>query len=85
MLVFLLRSEATLPPDMVNRAPLRVIEEMYRLRAAALRNKEEAEVTFLMVTKGMPLSSRSRKISRMGCRSHGRHASSRLIQSGPTG
>ncbi|MGH3437445.1 MAG: hypothetical protein ACRDRN_13370 [Sciscionella sp.] len=40
MLVYLLRSEATLPPDMVNRAPLRVIDGMHRLRAVALRNKE---------------------------------------------
>lgn len=42
----LAESEVTLPPIIVNRATMRVIDGMHRLRAAALRGQDEIEVRF---------------------------------------
>lgn len=66
----LAESEATLPPIIVNRATMRVIDGMHRLRAAALRGEDDVEVQFFdgdardafifavkaNITHGLPLS-----------------------------
>jgi hypothetical protein len=66
----LAESEATLPPIIVNKSTMRVIDGMHRLRAAALRGEDQIEVQFfdgddvdafvlavgMNITHGLPLS-----------------------------
>ncbi|MFF4486747.1 transcriptional regulator [Streptomyces sp. NPDC001544] len=80
----LAEAETALPPVLVHRATLRVIDGMHRLNAAIARGEETIEVTFfdgdeselflqsvrLNVTHGLPLSLQERK-----------HAAVRLISS----
>ncbi|MFF2510443.1 ParB/RepB/Spo0J family partition protein [Streptomyces sp. NPDC058086] len=78
----LAEAESALPPVLVHRATLRVIDGMHRLNAAIARGEETIEVTFfdgdeselflqsvrLNVTHGLPLSLQERK-----------HAAARLM------
>jgi hypothetical protein len=71
----LAESEAELPPIVVHRATMRVIDGMHRLRAAELRGEDEIEVRFFdgdeassfvlavqaNITHGLPLSLADRK------------------------
>jgi len=60
---------AELPPIVVHRATLRVIDGMHRLRAARLRGQEEIAVHFLTAVKRMLSCSRSGPTSPTDCRS----------------
>jgi hypothetical protein len=64
----LARPTEALPPTVVHRATMRVIDGTHRLRAAALRGETEIWCGSTMATSKVPLSSRSGRTSRTGRR-----------------